>query len=803
MIENYLKVALRNIRKYKLFSFISIAGLALGMACFLLIIYFVRFERGYDRHHRNFRDIYLVVRDNQGTGYAESRTNTGAPLGPLLLQNIPQVRAAARFTSFRGELVRFEDKQFVEGRFFFADGSALDVFDFPLVRGNSATALREPFSVLLTERTAKKYFGSGDPLGKTLLYNFNGRIQNFQVTGILKDIPLQSHLDFDFLASYESLPPLVGEWFMTSHWDSPTWNYVLLSPDASVSDVEGLLGGLTEKHVDKASFTGIGHHLLALRDVYFKSPGPMPGPRGNASFLLVLSAVASFILLIACFNFMNLSTSRAGSRAAEIGLRKVVGARKGQLIAQFIGESLLHSLLGLVLAFGLVQLFLPAFNVFVGKNLEIHFFKDVPFFLIMVLTAAAVGVAAGIYPAFVLSAFRPISVIRGKAEKGKSGAAVVRKSLVVGQFAISIGLIVTMAFVVKQVRFLKGMELGFDKENVITIPVRDRGVKERFELLKTRWLQNPGVRSVTATSMEPGVGSPNGINMRARGAEDLEMTIVYVERDYVETLGLAVLAGRDFSDETATDAENGLLINRSLAEKLGWTIDGAVGEAVELFFKEGGRTIPVSQTTVIGVVDDFHLRDVLTGMQPILLKIDPRRFDQILVRLGGGDITEALGFLRQAWGEFQFGQPFEFTFLADDMNAVFRTIENFGAVTRNAAVLAVVIACLGLFGLASYTIERRTKEIGVRKVLGASVGGLVRLVTKDFLLLVAGANIVAWPVAYYYVGIFLRNFPYRTGLSLWVFVLSGLLALCIALLTVILQSVRAALANPVESLRYE
>jgi putative ABC transport system permease protein len=803
MLKNYLKVALRNIKKAKMFSFITVSGLALGMSAFLLIAAFVRFERGYDRFHAKAKDIFLVVRDNRAAEYSESRTNTGAPLGPLLLENIPQVRQAVRFTLFRGNLVRRGETQFVEDKFFFADASALEVFDFPLVRGNPSTALREPFSVLLTGATAKKYFGSEDPMNQVLKYNLGGRVQDFLVTGILEDIPLQSHLDIDFLASYESLPALAGEWFMTSHWDSPTWNYVLLAPGSDLAAVESLLAEVTRSHVDRTSFDEIGHHLLALEDVYFKSPGPMPGPRGDASFLTVLSLIALFVLLIACFNFMNLSTSRSGARAAEIGLRKVVGARRGQLVGQFLGESVLHSFLALVLALGLVQLFLPAFNAFVGKPLVIRPFADLPFLALMVLAAAAVGVLAGSYPAFVLSSFRPVAVVRGKVEKGKTGAAVVRKFLVVGQFAISIGLIVVVAVVLKQVRFLRGMEVGFDKENLITIPIRDGEIRDRFDLLKSRWLQNPGVRAVTATSMVPGVGSPNGISMKARNAEDLDMTIVYVEQDYARTLGLTVAAGRDFSREIPTDAASGLLINRTLLDKLGWAPAGAVGEPVELYFKEGGRIVPVYETTVVGVVEDFHFRDLLTGLQPILLKIEPRRYQHILIRTGGGRSREILEDLKKTWDGFQFKQAFEFTYLADDIDAVLRPIESFGGVTRNAAILAVLIACLGLFGLASFTIERRTKEIGIRKVLGASVGGLVGLVTRDFLLLVAAANLVAWPAAYYSAGVFLRNFPHKTALSLWIFLLAGCLAFAVALLTVIVQSARAALADPVESLRYE
>jgi ABC-type antimicrobial peptide transport system permease subunit len=385
--------------------------------------------------------------------------------------------------------------------------------------------------------------------------------------------------------------------------------------------------------------------------------------------------------------------------------------------------------------------------------------------------------------------------------KARGLSVFVRKTLVVGQFAISIALIASVVLIIRQINYMRTMELGFNKNHVITLPIRDRSVKEKYELLKNAWLQNPNIIGVTASSMEPGVTSQNGIDIKTRGVDDMNAGIIYVDHDYVQTLEIEIARGRDFTKDISTDAEGALLMNQAMVDRLGWK-DG-VGEQAELFFKEGGKILPMYQTVVVGVIDNFNFRDLTTPMQPILIKIDPRRFNHIFARIDSRRIAESIDFLKNTWNGFQFEQPFEFTFLADDMNRVYKSVENFAAVARYGTLFAIFIACLGLFGLASFTVEKRTKEIGIRKVLGATVPKLIQLISREFLTLVLLANIIAWPVAYYAMKVWLQNFAYRTSIEFWTFLVAAGLAFLIALLTVSYQSLKAALANPIESLRYE
>lgn len=800
MFTNYLKIALRNIKREKGYSFINLAGLALGMACFLLIVFFIQFERSYDNFHERGKYIYQVVRENErGESHIELKGITGAPLAPLLLEEFPAIVHAVRLTCFEGELIRYGEKRFIEDRFFFADDKIFDVFTFPLIQGNPATALKEPFSVVLTKKTAEKYFGDEDPTNKILSYKDGNTWLDFKITGVLDDIPQNSHIDFDFVASYKSLRTIAGEWFMTKHWDSPTWTYIQLQKGYSPGTLEKMLPAFTEKHVDKWSFSSVSHRLQPLGDLYFYAPGPPVGRRGNAQYLYILTTVSIFILLLACINFMNLSTARSASRSKEVGMRKVIGAQRPQLVRQFIGESLVYSIFALILAVLLVELFLPVLNNFADKQLTINYLKNYGYLIAVILTATTVGILSGSYPAFFLSSFRPVLVLKGAIQSGRS-ASLIRKVLVVAQFAISVILIVVSFITYQQIDFLKNRELGFNKKNVITVPIRASSVRERFELLKNKWLQSSNVFGVTACSMEPGVTSQNAISINARNNNDVHMGIIYVDHDFVKTLEINMARGRDFSKDISTDATGALLMNQTALERLGWQ-DG-LGEKMEMYFKLE-KIVPMYQTTVVGIVQNFNFRSLTTSMQPILIKIEPRRFNYIMVRINGDNITGSMNYIENAWEEFQFDQPFEFTFLEDDMNNVYRSIENFSAIIRYAALLAIVIACLGLFGLAFFTVEKRTKEIGIRKVLGATIPGLIWLISKEFLLLVALANIIAWPIAYYATNNMLQNFAYRININLLIFIFSAILALVIALLTVSYQSIRAALANPAETLRYE
>ncbi len=803
MMPKDLIASLRHIRRHKGFSALNIVGLAAGMACVLLILLYVRFERSYDRFHEHRDSIYLAVHENVYEGGSDLKEITGAPLAPLLLQNFPEVEEAVRFTAFRGEFVGRGPVRFLERGWFFADASVFKVFSFPLERGNAATALGEPFSVVLSTETASKYFGNEDPLGEILSYTFGGRSFDFQVTGVLKPVPRNSHLRFDFLASYASLAPILGpnaDYFLTRHWDSPTWTYVKLRAGSDPAAVDRQLPEFSRTFVDKRSAQAVSHRLHPLREVYFGAPGPAIGARGNRELVRVLTAVAILILLIACVNFMNLSTARAELRAREIGLRKVVGASRPRLVRQLLGEAVLLSLFAAVCAVGGAALLIPSFADFVGSPLAAGDLMTGGFLAVALLTALGTGILAGTYPAFVLASLRPYHILKLGGRGGRSGLAV-RQILVTGQFALSIALVASSFLTARQIRFLRTMDFGFQKENVLVIPVRDRAVRQRYETLKSRWLEEAGVLGVTASSMRPGVDSQNGINMRAKGNPDIQMGIIYVDPDYIRTFGIPVLRGRDFVPGSTADATGALLVNETALKRLGWT--EGVGEPVELFFKEGGRIEPVAQAVVVGVVADFHFRDLTTPLQPILIKVDPRRYDHLFVRMSGPGLPETVDRLRRTWEEMAFTQPFEFTFLDGDIDAVYRNYANFGRIALVATAFAILIACLGLFGLTVHAIQRRTKEIGVRKVLGSSEAGIVVLLSKDFLKLVLLANIIAWPVAYLFAQNWLRNFAYRISVGVGPFLAAGLAAFVVALATVIVQSTRAALAPPAESIRYE
>ena len=799
MFKNFLKIAVRNFRKQGGYSFINIAGLALGMACFLLIVFYVQFEKSYDNFHENGRNIYMVVRENTREDRTREKAVTGAPLAPLLLQEFPSITHAVRFTRFEDELIGYGEKRFHERRFFFADASMFDVFTFTLLKGDPSTALKNPFSVVLTQETAVKYFGDEDPINKVLHYNLDGRKHDFIVTGILDDIPRNSHIEFDFVGSYGSLRTILGEFFMTKHWDSPTWTYIQLREGYPAENLEELLPAFTDKHVDKWTFSSVSHSLLPLREVYFNSPDAAISSRGDRLFSYLLTVISIFILLIACVNFMNLATARSASRMKEIGLRKVVGAHRPQLIRQFIGESLLYSFLALLLALVLVELLLPLFNSFTGRNLVLDFSGNIGYAITMVLTVLIVGLLTGSYPAFHLSSFKPVAVLSGKARKG-SASERLRKVLVVGQFVISIALIITSIGVYRQIQYLRNKKLGFNENHVVTIQIRDRDVRDKYDLLKNQWLQSPLVKGVTASSILPSVTYANGIQMKARDIENIGMSIIYVDYDYLETLQIDVVEGRDFSKDIATDARGGLLMNQAALEELGW--ESAVGEKIELFLQLD-RIIPMYQTTLIGIVEDYNYHSLRSQLGSILLKIEPFRFRHIMIRIDGQHALEALRYIEETWDAFHFDQPFEFTFLDAEIDNVYRSYSNFGGMIRNATFIAVFIACLGLFGLSSFAVEKRTKEVGIRKVLGASAGGVVLLFTREFAKCVLVANVIAWPIAYYVTNHWMQNFAYRAGIQIWMFILAAVVALMIALATVSFQAIRAATANPTHALRYE
>ena len=797
MLYNYMKIAGRNLLKHKVYSLINVLGLAIGMCCCLLILLYVKGELSYDRHHEHAAQIYRVAVDGRAPGRQLEVAQCPPALAPALRRQMPEVLPAARLWS--GErLVSAEEVDFYEKRLFWADPELFDVFTFPLEEGDVAAALTAPNTAVLSRETARKYFGAAAPLGRTIRVAGEG---DFEITGVLREIPDNAHFHFDLLLSSSSRK--IDELPFQAYWiDASYFTYLRLQEGTELAQVEAKLGEIFETNVgEMLRVVGLElrFYLQALPDIHLYSQlyGELE-PSGNIAYVYIFSAIAAFILLIACINFMNLATARSASRVREVGVRKVVGAMRGQLARQFLGESLVTCLLALVGALALIEVLLPFFNELADRNLHFAYAEYGFVALGVVGLVLIVGVLAGSYPAFFLSAFQPVQVLKGTLHAGRRGRHV-RSALVVAQFAISIGLIVGTLVIGEQMRYLGAKNLGFDKENLVTMPIRTEAFRNSVEAFKKELLEHADILGAAASSDLPGLVQNKTIYWeKGRPLEEsMMMSRLRVDRDFLKTMGIELLEGRNFrgDEEHATAC----LVNQAVARMLG---DGsAVG-------KDIGQNAPPPEEShfyeVVGAVGDFHFEPLHAHIDPIVLHVGlDADFYHVTVRLRPGDPAAALAFMESKWKEFDGGGTFEYSFLDERLEQLYRAEEKLGKVFQVFAVLAVFVACLGLFGLASYTTEQRTKEIGVRKVLGASTPNIVSLLSKEFTRLVLLANAIAWPAAYWGLERWLRNFAYHTDLQVETFALGGALALAIAWLTVGHQAIRAALANPVEALRYE
>ena len=811
MITHFLRIIVRNFVRAKIYTLINIGGLAVGMACFLLVLFYVRFEQSYDDFHRNGDRIYRVLRESTTDTYTEKRSNTGPPVAPILLNNFPGIRQVVRFTTFFEGTVGAGEKSFSEHGFIFADNAVFDVFTFPLLRGDPKNALQDPLTVVLTPEMARKYFGDADPIGRvlTLQSGFMKDRAEFTVTGIVQDPPANSHIKFDFLASYASLRSIVGSDFLEHRWECPTWVYVELRPGQSPADLERQFPAVFDKYVDKENFRSVRFTLQPLSDVYYHSigMGGIFGDFGIQFISVTLLVVAGLVLLIASFNFMNLMTARAPTRSKEIGLRKVMGADRLLLAGQFLGESLVSSFLAVLLAMLMVELLLPAFTSLIRdafptfgilppRTIAFGFFSNIPFVL---GTGLVVGILSGIYPALYLSALQPGEAMRQTGSTGSS--ALFRKILVIAQFAAAAVLITSATMVYSQISYMQHKDLGFEKDFVLTIPINNASVGEHYEALKAELLQHSEILGVTAASQVPGVGSQNGILLASGNRRDVDIGIIYVDQDYVRTLGLRMADGRDFSPGISADKDDAMLMNETAARLLGW--DGVHGQAAQLYFKENGRVVPMYQTKLVGIVRDFNFRDLTTPIQPVILKIAPVRYTTLFVRINPAERKKATADIAESWSGFHFRQALQWSYLSDEIAKSFSIIDVLDTLVGSGSILAFVIACLGLFGLALFVMERKTREIGIRKTLGATGQELVFMLSRSFLVWVIVGNIIAAPISYFLVGQFLQLFVYRIEIGPSYFLITAAVSCFLALGTVATLALKAANANPVEALRNE
>ncbi|OGG45866.1 MAG: hypothetical protein A3F84_17065 [Candidatus Handelsmanbacteria bacterium RIFCSPLOWO2_12_FULL_64_10] len=785
MLRNYLTVAVRNLLRHKGYSAINIAGLAVGMACCILITLYIRDELSYDRYHEKANRIFRVTEEykNDATGEKMHAAMTAFKLTPALLNAFPEIVHITRF--YRGTLLaRYGRKQFLEGGFALTDATVFKIFSLPLIKGDPETALTRPNTVVITEETARKYFGDEEPVGKVL--TSNGEIPDLEITGVMQKIPQNSHFRFDLLASMETLKTLSSK--AASDWRRSQFTYLLLPENYPPDALARKLPDFVEKcRNEGATFSKL--HLQPLTDIHlYSNLREEMGPNSSIEFIFAISVIAFLILFIACANFMNLSTARSAIRAREIGVRKVVGAHRLQIVTQFLGESIFLSCMALFLAVAMVELSMPLFNILLDKKLSVGLL-DHPFVVIGVTLFA--GIIAGSYPAFFLSALQPVNVLKG-ISKATSRSFTCRKVLVVIQFSISIGLIVCTGIMYSQLSYLKNKQLGFNKEDVVVIDWAHRIA--RIEPFKSELLKNVDILSVSASKNVPPDPSVRSFVVNPEEVGHRDMKIVMVDYDFMRTLGIELKAGRDFSRDWPTDAEESVILNEEAVKELGWA--SSVGKRFDIpYFQKRSR--------VIGVVKNFNFESLYQKISPVAFIITPRWYSKLTVRVRSNNISDTVDFLKKKWQEFVPDHPFSFYFLDDRLDQLYRAEEQRGQMVGTFSTLAIFVACLGLFGLASFTVEQRTKEIGIRKVLGASVSSIVMLLSREFLLLVGVANLIAWPVAYCAMNRWLRDFAYRIELGPGAFVLGGVLALGIALLTVSAQAVKAATANPVDALRYE
>jgi putative ABC transport system permease protein len=801
MLRNYLKTALRNLWKRKSFSFINIVGLAIGMAVSFLILLYVLNEVTYDRFHANYANIYRIATKLDAQGRHFEVGSVPAPLGPALVDQFPEVVRAARLRESGTRIVAYEEKLYEEDKIFHADPDIFDVFTISIVRGNPESWLQAPFNMVVTEEMAEKYFGDADPIGKTVKVNNR---YTYTVTGVVKKMPENSHFKFNMIGSLSTLEQLQRDLNLWMGFNYAT--YILLEGDPSLEEITQKYNSLLMANIPD-QFKQLGAEveifLQPMRSIHLHShlEGEMEPP-GNPAFIRILTTIALFILLIACINFMNLSTAQSSRRAREVGMRKVLGAHRGKLIGQFLGESMLLSFISLAIAIILIYVLLPVFNQLVSKDLVFNPAQNGVILLGLVGITVLAGLLAGAYPAFFLSAFIPLEVLKARFKAGK-GHRFFRNGLVSLQYVISITLIISTFVIFYQLHHVKNRDLGFDKEQVAVISLRGQ-VSQKHDVFKNEILRLPGVVSAACSSTVPSRGrSETMFSFEGIDQKKQVFPIMEIDTDFLGTMGMELTAGRNFSPDYPSD-NKAMILNETLVKHLGW--DDPLGKTVSMMDlaeagspEKGFIEIPY---TVIGVVRDFHFESLHEKIRGHLMKMSGE-VSRISVKLRPGTIAGTLQSIENIWRQLEPAHPFPYVFLDDSFDRLYRSEQRMGQIFISFTLMAIFISCLGLFGLASFTADQRTKEIGIRKVLGASVSNVVVLLSRDFTKWVILANVLAWPVAYLVMNKWLQNFAYRISLAIWMFILSGVIALIIALFTVSTKALKAAVANPADSLRYE
>jgi putative ABC transport system permease protein len=789
MLKNLIKTAVRHILKHFGYSILNILGLTLGITSAIFLIIYVSDEVSYDRYHEKADRIYRVSSTIKEPDDQFRWIVAQIPFGPQVAHDYPEVQSFVRFINMPRALYKYEDKQFNEANFYYVDSTLFDIFTYKVLKGEVKSALLSPKKIILTEKTANKYFGKTDPIGKTLTTGTD----TYEVTGVIQDVPTNSHFRFDAVAARNNLPKQLGSW-----GNFGVFTYLLFPKNFDVKSFETKIQGMYDAYM-KTLFgplnISIKYDLEPLTRIHlFSTNAQEPEPTGSYTYVYIFAIVAIFLVLIASMNYMNLATARSARRAREVGLRKVVGSRRGPLVMQFLSESMVFTIISLIISIILIIILLPKFNLLAGKSFNIHVIYSTAVLLSLLAVIFIVGILGGTYPAFFLSRFSPVTVLKGEITQGSAGS-LFRKILVVIQFSVSVIMIICTMVVFRQLKYLKTTDQGFDQKNVISLELNGP-MTSKYPVLKQVLHENQNIKYVTSTNTAVGEGSGKVIFSveTDQGMSNRGVNFAVVDYDFIETLGIKVVKGRNFQLDMPSDTLTGVVVNETFVKRMGWS--EPIGKKVEIY---GGNFI---KARVIGVMHDYHQTGMYNGIESLLLIYRPIN-NVVYIKLSGNETKQTLSFIEQKWKDIFPNQPFVYTYLSDRFNHQFEADEKRGLIFTMFTILAILIACLGLFGLASYMVEQRTKEIGIRKVFGANENTVLALISKDFLILVAIGIVIAVPVAYYFMSNWLEKYVYRTNIGVPLLLTAAFLTILITIATVSYKAYQAAIMNPAKALKAE
>lgn len=805
MFWKTLKFTLRVLLKNRFYTLLNLLGLAVGMCCSVIILLYLQNELTYDEHYPNHEQIYRVSSMFNIEGKPDDFAVSSAGIGPLLKMEWPEIEAFTRIGNVGKVLFEYEEKAIYESRFFWTDSTYFDIFEHPFLYGDAATCLKGPNSLVLTESTAKRYFGDTHPIGQVL----GTQQRDYTVTGIIEDLPENTHFKFDGLIAVSTFtqgqPAPTAERFAQMLWNMSVCTYIRLPKEHRIENLNERFPEFYEKYMARLGeqLNGSFHPVFEqLAPIHLHSTFKWDSPQGNLSYIYAFSTIGIFILLLVCINYINLATARSANRAREIGLRKVMGGRKEQLVVQFLGESLVLALVALLIGLAMAEVILLAtpFNELINKNLSLDFSNNPLLFPGVLSITLFLGLGSGLYPAFFLSGILPIRALKGAFKNSIQGLWM-RKSLVTFQFAISIGVVICTLLMSAQMDFIKTKNLGFDRNNLLLIPIQDTLIRDQIPEIITELERNPTILAATTANMIPGTTMARNV-WHIEGQDGMESQVfnfMSVGFEYFSTMGIEMTEGRDFDPDRSADLSGAFIVNQATVATMGW--DDALGKKIAWQYDESG--VPQVEGKVVGVVNNFNSADLHQSIEPLIIVLQPNTSGSLHLRLSGENLIATMDFVRETWEGFDKVRPFEYSFLDEDLQQLYEDDQQQSQLIALLAYICIFISCIGLLGLASFTMEQRTKEIGIRKVMGASTAQIIILISRNLLTLVLLAAVLASPLAYWYFQSWLENFAYQTDTNPFVFVLATVMALLITFLTVSFHSFQAARSQPISALKYE